>query len=360
VSTKTEAVSVYSEPVIAKFTTQYRESPLAKPQDIELNITRSHIYGKSYIVQQIATYEEEVFYSRFAENLTEVKKISINTFIKDKPIYISFEWDNKDNKNARDRKRILIPALTCPEEVVELLRDVIAKMRGTEDSAKKAGAKKSKAYERQLEREYTDAFEPQQIKNTESLLSGSDGGESMQEFSFEAAEKPEIASIDGASVLEDLDFSPTLEPIDFSHISEQSEETKMPEMSKKRPSAIPEPPDGEDLSMPEIIMTATGTAADKESAAEPAEAPKAESIPAAATAAEVPVAEVPAAEVPAEPAPVKETPPAPLAKPDVKAAPMSLSDFETAVKKLKVMLDNGVITDAEFSAEKKKLLATLY
>ncbi|MDR0947389.1 MAG: SHOCT domain-containing protein [Ruminococcus sp.] len=355
-STKTEATgaSVYSEPVIAKFTTQYRESPLTKPQDIELNITRSHIYGKSYIVQQIATYEEEVFYSRFAENLSEVKKISINTFIKDKPIYISFEWDNKDNKNARDRKRILIPALTCPEDVVELLRDVISKMRGTEFASEMTATKKSKAYERQLKREYTDAFEPQQIKNTETLLSGTDDGESVKEFSFDEIEKTTTAPMDGAAVLEDLDFAPELEPIDFTQMAEHTDETSAPPVSKKRPSAIPEPPDGDADSMPEIIMTATGSTPQippAEEKAEPTETPEVtEAAEIEATAATESVPEITAI------APTESTP----SKPEAKLAPMSLGDFETAVKKLKVMLDSGVITDVEFSAEKKKLLATLY
>ena len=35
-------------------------------------------------------------------------------------------------------------------------------------------------------------------------------------------------------------------------------------------------------------------------------------------------------------------------------------DFETAVKKLKTMLDSGVITESEFAVEKKKLLKNLY
>ncbi len=38
---------------------------------------------------------------------------------------------------------------------------------------------------------------------------------------------------------------------------------------------------------------------------------------------------------------------------------VSLADFESAVKQLKSQLDSGEITAAEFSAEKKKLLAKL-
>jgi len=39
---------------------------------------------------------------------------------------------------------------------------------------------------------------------------------------------------------------------------------------------------------------------------------------------------------------------------------MSLEDFESAVKKLKSMLDNGVISESEFAVEKKKLFKLLY
>lgn len=45
---------------------------------------------------------------------------------------------------------------------------------------------------------------------------------------------------------------------------------------------------------------------------------------------------------------------------DVKAEDVSLEDFETAVKKLKSMLDNGLISESEFAVEKKKLFKLLY
>ena len=39
---------------------------------------------------------------------------------------------------------------------------------------------------------------------------------------------------------------------------------------------------------------------------------------------------------------------------------MSLEDFQTAVKKLKSMHDEGLLTDEEFSEEKSKLMKFLY
>lgn len=69
--------------------------------------------------------------------------------------------------------------------------------------------------------------------------------------------------------------------------------------------------------------------------------------------------------------PKKETKPEPEVEPvseppivnktiEKDAKDVSLDDFETAVKKLKTMLDNGVITESEFAQEKRKLLNLLY
>ena len=85
--------------------------------------------------------------------------------------------------------------------------------------------------------------------------------------------------------------------------------------------------------------------AEAEEKAEPAEA-REESAPAADEIKEEPKSE-----------PTMEKASAVLAKNDVN---MSLEDFETAVKKLKTMLDSGVITESEFAVEKKKLLKNLY
>ena len=85
--------------------------------------------------------------------------------------------------------------------------------------------------------------------------------------------------------------------------------------------------------------------AEAEEKAEPAEA-REESAPAADEIKEEPKSE-----------PTMEKASAVPAKNDVN---MSLEDFETAVKKLKTMLDSGVITESEFAVEKKKLLKNLY
>ncbi len=70
----------------------------------------------------------------------------------------------------------------------------------------------------------------------------------------------------------------------------------------------------------------------------------------------------------AQPEPVKHAEPVPEIEPEVESEPiieksgveMSLDEFETAMKKLRSMLDNGVITSSEFAQEKRKLLSNLY
>ena len=61
---------------------------------------------------------------------------------------------------------------------------------------------------------------------------------------------------------------------------------------------------------------------------------------------------------------VKEESVKPIEKAGVSVVPnaknISLEDFESAVKKLKSMLDNGVISESEFAIEKKKLFKLLY
>ncbi len=70
-----------------------------------------------------------------------------------------------------------------------------------------------------------------------------------------------------------------------------------------------------------------------------------------------------------KPEPQKEEVSVPAAEPareaaeaenETAGADMSLEDFEAAVKKLKSMLDNGLISESEFAVEKKKLFKLLY
>ncbi|MDE6599736.1 MAG: SHOCT domain-containing protein [Oscillospiraceae bacterium] len=87
-------------------------------------------------------------------------------------------------------------------------------------------------------------------------------------------------------------------------------------------------------------------------ASEPAPAPKPEPVHVPEHSAEAAAEEKTA--MPAEPVS------SPAESITANAENMSLEDFETAVKKLKSMLDNGVISESEFAVEKKKLFKLLY
>jgi hypothetical protein len=88
----------------------------------------------------------------------------------------------------------------------------------------------------------------------------------------------------------------------------------------------------------------------------PVEAPKVAEAPKAVTEAPKAAVEAPKAAVEAPKAAVE------APKPAVKTAlsSMSLDEFEAAVKKLKIMHDQGLLTEEEFIAEKRKVLTNLY
>ena len=96
----------------------------------------------------------------------------------------------------------------------------------------------------------------------------------------------------------------------------------------------------------------------------PAPVPAAEPAPVKE---EVPIQEVKPVQATVQPepaAPVEEKPiqPAVTAAPRVNpnGRPSALSDFETEVRKLKALKDEGKITAEEYAAQKKKLISELY
>ena len=133
------------------------------------------------------------------------------------------------------------------------------------------------------------------------------------------------------------------------------------EILQKKPAEI------EDLVIPDKVQNVH------------AEAPKAEPKPAVSAGIEELTTEEIAKKLAQPPQPEWKRTPSPAAsakKPEPKPEPepvkesetiieksgvdMSLDEFETAMKKLKSMLDNGVITESEFAQEKRKLLSNLY
>lgn len=133
------------------------------------------------------------------------------------------------------------------------------------------------------------------------------------------------------------------------------------EVLQKKPAEI------EDLVVPDI----TGEIKEAKIVTKPIRRPAEPVIEELDPAAEIAKKLTPKAAANKKPAPKQEEPekkpdiiPAAPADEDIvpnkNAEDVSLDDFETAVKKLKTMLDNGVISESEFAQEKRKLLNLLY
>ncbi|MDR0975158.1 MAG: SHOCT domain-containing protein [Ruminococcus sp.] len=120
---------IYAEKTIATYETKYRDNPLSKPQEIVLTITAGHLYGKAFVCEQVATKEEDIFYSKFSASISDISNITINTYIKELPIYISFEKPSKDNKYAKDRRRIILPSFDNPENIVAQITETKDKIK---------------------------------------------------------------------------------------------------------------------------------------------------------------------------------------------------------------------------------------
>ncbi len=102
--------------------------------------------------------------------------------------------------------------------------------------------------------------------------------------------------------------------------------------------------------------TGGGGASPAPSSPAPAPAPR----PAAPAPAPAPAAAAPApAPAPAPAAPAPAPAPAPNTTDTIALAGIAedISEFETKIKKLKVLRDNGILSDAEYEAEKKKLVS---
>jgi uncharacterized protein YfkK (UPF0435 family) len=356
-STKTDS-AIYSEKPIATYEAQYRENPVAKPQDIELTITAESIHGKAFKVEQIATMEEEVYYSRFANKISDISKISINTYIKDKPIYISFITENATNKNAKDRRRIVVPSLPNPESIVEQIIEIKSKLKnydGTKVRKNSEAIEAKRRADEEFERKFTSEFEPEQVQNTEGLLGNEE--KIKREIDFTISENPVTNSVNDDTVADLLLDTPEVAP------------AKPAAEKKKRPAPIPAPEEFPDVEEPEIAEVPEAVIP------EAAKAPKAPKIPEAAVIPETVIPEpavipepVKAAEAvkapePAKaPEPVKAPEPAPVSAASTASnvSSMSLSDFEAAIKKLKIMHEQGLLTEEEFTAEKRKVLTNLY
>ncbi len=397
--------SMYSEKKLAYFETVYRESKLSKPQDVNITVTANHIYGVAYICEQQGIIEEDPVYSRFSCGLEEITKIYINNNNKMNPIYVQCD---DTSKNVIKRKRIILPCFPDNNAIIKVINE--AKAEVDEKLEKQREIEKNQKI-KQLE-----ARRRAQDDEFESLTSG--WNEIKAEKPAPKAEpkvepkvepKPEPVPAPAPKAEPAPAPAPKAEPKPAPAPAPKAEPKPAPAPTvEPAPSAV----SVEDIlglddilgikhdepsPAPAVAMEVVDEIPD-EQAIEAIPEEVVQKDPDEIEAVEIP-AEIPDAEPKAEP--VKEKPVqtieeidtaaeitrklTPKAAPKRTAAPkeekvevkeepkreinvisddvaehMTLDDFETAVKKLKAMLDNGMISEGEFAAEKKKLLKHLY
>lgn len=373
--------SVYSEKKLAYYETTYKDNIVAKPQDINVTVTAAHLFGLAYTCEQVGTREDDPVYTRFVCSFDEITRIYVNNNNKNTPIYIQCD---DTSKSVMNRRRIILPCFPNNDEIINII------------SGAKAEYDKKAEKQRQNEKDNKrKALEEQKAKVQDLVKKVSDAEfEDINANFAKKAEAPKPADdfvVDEMLGMDDIVSKPAEQPAPAPEVKPAPAPAPAPEVKpapvpapapapevKAAPAPAPAPapevkpaPAPAPAPMPEIKAAPAPAPAPKVKAA-PAEdafeksmyvpGQKAESKP-KETPAPAPAPEVPKA-VEEKPAPAPEKP-APKRKAKVEVTPaktetMSLEDFQTAVLKLKSMLDNGLISTEEFAEEKKKLMQFLY
>lgn len=394
-----DQTNVYSEKKLASFETIYKESVFAKPLDITVTITAAHIYGAGYICIQKGTKEDDPEYGKYVCGLEDITKISINTNNKSLPINV--QCDEVD-KGVPSRKRIILPHFPNAEEVMRLINDAKA-----DYDRKHAPKKEPSAEERRLERERLKKAADEEFLNATSgydkpekkvkknedftvadILGLDEFTPIVPEKTVEAPVKEEVVKeepVKEEAVKEDPEHEePVIEvpaakrsdAVEIGSILEAAPEADVSMLEEEEEMAVAAPSAD---SFDEIVIPDTSDLPEAQAVENPGYIPS-------ETIEEIGIVEVGEdiieepkivathkTEAPKQPEPVKEIPKAEpkQEKPAAAAAAadiptpkegekMSLEDFQTAVKKLKAMHDEGLLSDEEFTAEKSKLMKFLY
>ncbi len=381
--------SMYSEKKLAYFETVYRESKLSKPQDVNITVTANHIYGVAYICEQQGIIEEDPVYSRFSCGLEEITKIYINNNNKMNPIYIQCD---DTSKNVINRKRIILPCFPDNDAIIKVINE--AKVEVDEKLEKQREAEKNQKI-KELEarrRAQEDEFEsltsgwnemkaektapkpapvpapeaepipvPAPVAKEEPKPAPAPKAESKPAPAPAPApkEEPAAVSVEDILGLDDILGIKHDEPA-------AAMETVAEVPDEKAIEAIPEEVVQKEPDKIEAVEVPVEAEIEAPKAA-PVEEKLVQTIETIDTAAEIAKKLTPKAAPKKAVAPkeekveVKEEPKREINVISAEVAEhMTLEDFETAVKKLKAMFDNGMISEGEFAAEKKKLLKHLY
>lgn len=384
-----DQTNVYSEKKLASFETIYKESVFSKPLDITVTITAAHIYGAGYICVQKGTKEDDPEYGKYVCGLEDITKISINTNNKSQPINVQCD---EVEKGVPSRKRIILPHFPNAEEIMRLINDAKA-----DYDRKHAPKKQPSEEEKQKERERLKKAADEEFLNATAGYDKQDKdkktkkGEDftvadilgLDDFTPIVPEKKAEEPVKEEPVKEEYTakHSDAVEIDDILEAATEADVSILEEAAEEKTSEVPLTD-----SFDEIVIPDTSDLPEAQTVENPGYIPS-ESIE------EIGVVDI-NEDVIEEPKIVPTHKPEPPKQPEkepenepVKAEPkqekaeekpaekkekavdiptpkdgekMSLEDFQTAVKKLKAMHDEGLMDDEEFSSEKSKLMKFLY
>ena len=384
-----DQTNVYSEKKLASFETIYKESVFSKPLDITVTITAAHIYGAGYICVQKGTKEDDPEYGKYVCGLEDITKISINTNNKSQPINVQCD---EVEKGVPSRKRIILPHFPNAEEIMRLINDAKA-----DYDRKHAPKKQPSEEEKQKERERLKKAADEEFLNATAGYDKQDKDKK--------AKKGEDFTV--ADILGLDDFTPIVpekkaeepvkeEPVKEEYTAKHSDAVEIDDILEAAPEAdvsiLEEAVEEKTSEVPltdsfdEIVIPDTSDLPEAQTVENPGYIPS-------ETIEEIGVVDI-SEDVIEEPKIVPTHKPEPPKQPEkepekepVKAEPkqekaeekpaekkekavdiptpkdgekMSLEDFQTAVKKLKAMHDEGLMDDEEFASEKSKLMKFLY
>ena len=319
--------SVYSEKKIAAYEAMFKESSFAKPQEVYLTITVAHLFGQAYIMEQQGTKEGDPVYSRFVCPLEEITKVYINENAKSSPLFIQCDTDVK---GVVHRKRIIVPCLDNVASIVSQIKEVQAAHM----------EKVNAALEREKQRKLREIEEKRKEEQAAIKAVNIPTPAPVPTPAPEKADKKNVEDLNN-EIAESMKALESFEKVISS--------TPAKEAAPKKPA---------------LDLDSIPDKAEAVPAPAPAPVPAAEPAPVKE---EVPIQEVKPVQATVQPepaAPVEEKPiqPAVTAAPRVNpnGKPSALSDFETEVRKLKALKDEGKITAEEYAAQKKKLVSELY
>lgn len=412
--------AIYSEKKLAYFETVYREGMLSKPQDINITVTAQHIYGTAYICDQTGIKEDDPTYSRFTCGLGEITKMYINNNNKMAPIYIQCD---DDSNGVMNRRRIILPKFDDNDAIIKAVSDAKAEFDSKPEFHNERKLRERENIRRAQDDEFesmTSGYRDMIKPSPKSVAAASEpklstvskpvapisavpapepkpvsapAPKSVPAPDPVAAPKPAPASVSAPKsdsvTVEDilgLDDILGIRADDMSTVTsfmdEISEEPGEEEINSMPVETIQKNPDKiEELSIPATAeeyeleeVRAEKVSAEIEELDPTKEiakkfAPKQTEISAEKTKfgnneSALEAKKTDHKDTVKEAAAVKEESVKPIEKVGASVVPnaenISLEDFESAVKKLKSMLDNGVISESEFAIEKKKLFKLLY